>query len=383
VAYSLADLGVDALKVSSYLEISTRLQTQTLGGIIFDQYSSTEFKFAAIDATTGKVVIGHYTAKHGWVSDVTVAKGIVAGTDYDLKVVLKGSTVSVSLNNQVVLGYTFNAVNVDGGFGLLSRAGRSSFDSMVIKTDDPAFANHSSVPLLAADGSLGEAGVLPLAEEQLASIREEAIARLAALLGLDAIQIAALRSTGIEIADLPGLMLGTEQDGSIVIDGDAAGRGWFVDATPDQDSEFRRAGPDGQWATPNSAAFGQFDLLSAVMHELGHVAGLDHADDGGFMQATLSAGQRTAPAAKVAVFDNDAAAFVSSEDARALQTLRNLDPTILWQAAGWQGDADENDPANPTGGKAIAKAKNVNWNQSFAGYQAAGRSDQSAGLTKR
>jgi hypothetical protein len=180
---------------------------------------------------------------------------------------------------------------------------------------------------------LGEAGVSPLSEERLASIREEATARLATNLGLDAIQVAALRATRIEIADLPGLMLGTEENGRIVIDSDAAGRGWFADATPGDDSEFRRAGPDGQWATPNSAAFGQFDLLSAVMHELGHVAGLDHADDGGFMQATLSAGQRTAPAGTVSVFEESQNDFVGIEDARFAGQIAGLFGTTVNQTS--------------------------------------------------
>ena len=43
------------------------LATQGLAGIIFDQYSPSEFKFAGIDAETGDVVIGYHTAKSGWV----------------------------------------------------------------------------------------------------------------------------------------------------------------------------------------------------------------------------------------------------------------------------------------------------------------------------
>lgn len=68
----------------------------------------------------------------------------------------------------------------------------------------------------------------------------------------------------------------------VVIDADAAGHGWFVDATPFLDEEF-----SGGLDTP---AAGRMDLLSAVFHELGHMVGLEHGD--GAMAATLATGSR-------------------------------------------------------------------------------------------
>lgn len=315
-AYSLADLGLVAgLETGSYLELATRISTQALGGVIFDQYDSANYKFAAIDAASGNVVIGHRSAKGGWTIDASVAKGIQAGTDYDLTVAVKGSTVSVYLNGQVVLGHAFNAVAVDGAFGLLTRAGSSSFDSVGIKTDDPAFESPET-PLMAASSSSSQTAIAPLSPDRLAPITDEAIARLTRILGLDSGAVASLRSISIAVSDLPGLLLGTEDDGAIVIDSDAAGLGWFVDATPADDAEFRRVGDDGRSATPNSAAYGQYDLLSAIMHEFGHAAGLAHGDHG-FMQPTLTAGLRTAPSAgEIVVFDEVQNEFVSVEDAR-------------------------------------------------------------------
>ena len=76
------------------------------------------------------------------------------------------------------------------------------------------------------------------------------------------------------------------------------GHGWFVDPTPFDDAEFELT----LSVTPLSAiedgpAAGQIDLLSVLMHELGHVLGYGHApevgDPTGAMRAELAPGQRT------------------------------------------------------------------------------------------
>jgi hypothetical protein len=70
----------------------------------------------------------------------------------------------------------------------------------------------------------------------------------------------------------------------------AAGHGWFVDDTPYESSEYRLI--DGTLsAEPNSDAYGKMDLLTTVMHEIGHVLGYEHGADE-LMQVTLAAGLR-------------------------------------------------------------------------------------------
>src|SRR5262249_23479689 len=66
----------------------------------------------------------------------------------------------------------------------------------------------------------------------------------------------------------------------------AAGWGWFVDRTPRDDSEFTTPGDQGEQ--------NHMDLLTVLMHEMGHVLGLDHDADG-VMQETLTAGTRRDP----------------------------------------------------------------------------------------
>jgi large repetitive protein len=73
---------------------------------------------------------------------------------------------------------------------------------------------------------------------------------------------------------------GTPKTATISIDDDANGVGWFLDTTPGDSSEFRRGdggtGGLGDYyvADPNSAATGKYDLLTAILHEMGHTFGI-------------------------------------------------------------------------------------------------------------
>src|SRR4029077_13022266 len=69
------------------------------------------------------------------------------------------------------------------------------------------------------------------------------------------------------------LALSYVDQGRVVVDAVTAGHGWFVDATPLQDEEFT----DGV-ARPGSAASGHEDLLTVVLHEMGHFAGWGELD---------------------------------------------------------------------------------------------------------
>jgi len=105
----------------------------------------------------------------------------------------------------------------------------------------------------------------------LRPILAEAIARL----GQQGIDAQLLSMVAFSIDDLPGSILGLARPQAISIDVNAAGHGWFVDTSPHDDREF------AEGTVPGST----MDLLSVVMHELGHAAGLadhydhDHADD--------------------------------------------------------------------------------------------------------
>jgi hypothetical protein len=66
---------------------------------------------------------------------------------------------------------------------------------------------------------------------------------------------------------------GTPKTATITIDNDANGVGWFLDTTPQDNSEFTEVDNYLQ-ATANSAAAGKYDLLTAILHEMGHTLGI-------------------------------------------------------------------------------------------------------------
>ena len=140
-------------------------------------------------------------------------------------------------------------------------------------------------PLYAASAPpAGHPAPEPLTLDALQPIVEEAVLRLPAdLEGL---------SFQVVIADLPGLRLGQALGDTIWIDANAAGFGWFIDPTPADNNPFRTTDrPDELEAQPGSDAALRMDLLTVVMHELSHLRGRGHEDDG-LMQTALEPGTR-------------------------------------------------------------------------------------------
>jgi hypothetical protein len=285
-AVSLVDLGIGrGLRTSAYLEVSTKVKTAAAAGFVFDYYGPDAFKYVTVDVPAGKVVLGHHTPRDGWVVDATVAKTLVAGTEYTLGLTARGTTVSVSLNGALALSYAFNAVVVDGGLGYLTRNGTGTFDDFTLKTDDPAFQGPGN--LTAAAPARARAGRV-VTEGAVAPLVREATRRWLSAEGLPATALSGMR---VVIADLPGQALAQTQGSTIYVDRDAAGYGWFIDRTPRSDSEFTTAGDQGEQR--------KMDLLTTLMHEMGHVLGREH-EATGLMAEDLRAGDREGPGPVVA-----------------------------------------------------------------------------------
>jgi hypothetical protein len=307
-AVSLVNLGIDhGLEISSVLEMEVTLNTGNTGGLIFDYYDSNTFKFASINADADQLIIGHHTSK-GWAYDAAYDIDIEAGTDYDLNLSLKGNTVNASmkvadaLNWQGMVGYVFNAVTVDGDFGLLTKDGGSSFDEVTVKTDDPAFWDPDDVSFLTAASSMTDPAEVmsDLTYDELDPIIDAAVNLWTGSTLFDEAMLIRLDGLTFLIADLEGDALALTVGDTVIIDVDAAGHGWFVDDTPYQDAEFIPQGNDEELvANETSDAYGDMDLLTTVMHELGHVFGYQDMDpdtnDAEIMNETLDEGVRYLP----------------------------------------------------------------------------------------
>ena len=123
----------------------------------------------------------------------------------------------------------------------------------------------------------------PLTMSLVQPLLTEAITRWQAI-GVD---VSKLGSLDIRITDLPDATLGLASGNTIWLDDNAAGWGWFVDATPKSDSEFTDAVDQGEQ--------NRMDLLSALVHEVGHLLGVEHSKhDDNVMFETLAAGERSA-----------------------------------------------------------------------------------------
>ena len=162
-------------------------------------------------------------------------------------------------------------------------------------TDTPIIGNWPS-PLAAAGGlAANPVSDDPLSRADVAAIADAAIDIWAGA-GLSVNDLQLLQATKIRIEDLSGAQLGLAQGNAIVLDVNAAGYGWFIDVTPEEHSEYSIGESDGLVAAGDSAASGRMDLLTVVLHEFGHILGLD--DNGSscaLMNGQLDIGIRRLP----------------------------------------------------------------------------------------
>ncbi len=127
--------------------------------------------------------------------------------------------------------------------------------------------------------------------------------------GISGIQIDLLNSIDVQFADLAPGVLGVYRQGELLVDSNAAGFGWFVDSTPLDNSEFYPASDHELRAQMALPANQRMDLLTVVMHEMGHALGFadirPDQQSASLMTGSLDTGSRRLP--KANNLDDDSA----------------------------------------------------------------------------
>jgi len=298
-ALSTRPLAVAAL---SYVEFSATVNASAAGvtaGLAFDVTSANDFLYAGVIAGTNQVVLGH-RSNGVWYVDATANATINAGSDYTLMVAISEQTtgnVTVVLNGASVLSFGYTYLLHEGSVGLFAKGGAASFDNVLLRGDDVAYAA-GGTPQYAAS-----AAVQAAAPGSVDATGLSAVVATALQLWSDALDPSDPRRTELGlitvlVSDLPGDLLGATTGTTIVIDTDAAGRGWFVDPVASDPAAFALTNRPGiSRATPDSPAFGHMDLLSTVLHEIGNVLGFSETSGDEVAGRTLDAGERRLPVA--------------------------------------------------------------------------------------
>jgi hypothetical protein len=214
---------------------------------------------------------------------------------------MQGAGIGVSVDGTPVTSYGFNAALVDGGIGLLTLDGTAAFSELDVRTNDAAFAEPEGDPMMAASAPTESGEVLSdLTYAELDPVIDAAVTRWADSPLFDETVFNQLDGVTFLIADLEGDTLALTVDDTVIIDVDGAGHGWFIDDTPYDDSEFVPQNSDEVLtANEHSDAYGDMDLLTVVMHELGHVFGFQDRDpetnEFEIMNETLDEGVRYLP----------------------------------------------------------------------------------------
>lgn len=219
-------------------------------------------------------------------------------------VLLSNAPGSPTMNIALSGASTFNSdINYDGAvnftdLGVFNNAfGAPSVDPTADINGDAAinfgdlgpfnveFGRSRPLPLMAAAGENPNSSAPAITAAQIAAVVDAAKTLVPGAADIP-----------VQIADLPGALVGQFHLGVLTLDATAAGWGWFVDATPGDSREFGSTG-----VAISAAAAGRIDLLSVLVHELSHAVGevdvqtSEHAEE--VMSNLISTGTRRLPQA--------------------------------------------------------------------------------------
>jgi autotransporter-associated beta strand protein len=130
-----------------------------------------------------------------------------------------------------------------------------------------------------AQGQQASAASTPLSQADLDATVASVLARLGAE-GVDAATLGQLASMQFHVGNLTGGLLGVASASSngVVLDAGAAGFGWYTGSADALDGVFTSGGSDFLTAVPGGPAAGRMDLQTAVLVEMGRLAGLEQSN---------------------------------------------------------------------------------------------------------
>ena len=239
---------------------------------------------------------------------VSVAIGGTAADQFGHVTIANAVSLAGTLDAQLVGGFVpaagdrFEVMSYASGAGTFTTVQTTGLPAGLVLTPEYNATNLtlvvSAALQAAAPASASAAQRESLSPGVLQALAAAAIDRWAAA-GIGTAELDRMRRVDLRVADLDGDLLGVASGGTITLDNDAAGYGWFIDPTPFQDEEFEELlARDVFRANRGENADNRMDLLTAILHEMGHVAGLEHVDDGilgSLMSAVLDPGIRRLP----------------------------------------------------------------------------------------
>ena len=252
--------------------------TPGLAGTINGGWSFLVYKLLPTPPNTGSANLG---------LDVT-GTGLATTLHLYLNGVL---TLTFVESQAVAIGVSQHPLNNAGGVGLLSVDAGTTYGNFIAGL--PGWVPQAQE---LAETPKSPLGVSSLTAEELAPIVTAAEARWESA-GLSAPEVSQLQGLQFVITSLSPGLLGEYVPGVIYLDAIADGWGWFVDPTPGQDEEYA-AKAGALAALPGSGAAGHVDLLTVVMHEMGHALGLPDITAPGstdLMAEALATGLRRLP----------------------------------------------------------------------------------------